>query len=259
MEVIFLGTGTSEGVPIIAQPPEIQLDLDNPRNWRTRTSVHVVMDGCHVQVDAAPEFRLQCIDSDIRQIDHFILTHEHADHIQGMDDLRRFCRLRGGTAIPVYSTNAGLDRVRSIYPYAVRDTAEGNYPAFSLKSMPAILDVEGGSIYSITLPHGKFQVLGLLFEETSTGKRFAYYTDCNEVTTEAINLAYRADLLALDALRFNRHSSHLSLPEAIDASKDINAKQTYFVHMTCEVDYEKTRLCLPYGIDLAYDGLRLSI
>ena len=83
MEVFFLGTGTSEGVPVIAQPDHIELDLDNPKNWRTRTSVHVVMDGCHVQVDAAPEFRLQCIQNNIRKIDHFILTHGHADHIQG--------------------------------------------------------------------------------------------------------------------------------------------------------------------------------
>jgi phosphoribosyl 1,2-cyclic phosphate phosphodiesterase len=259
MEVIFLGTGTSEGVPIIAQPPEIQLDLSNPKNWRTRTSVHVIMDGCHVQVDAAPEFRLQCINNDIRQIDHFILTHEHADHIQGMDDLRRFCRLKGGVAIPVYSTDAGLDRVRAIYPYAVRQKAKGNYPAFSLISMPSILEVEGGLIYSVLLPHGKFQVLGLVFEERSTGKRFAYYTDCKEVTKVARDLALYADILALDALRYKPHSSHLSLPEAIEASKHISARKTYFVHMACGLDYDNVKLGLPDEMYLAYDGLRLDI
>jgi phosphoribosyl 1,2-cyclic phosphate phosphodiesterase len=259
MEVIFLGTGTSEGVPIIAQPPEFELDLGNPRNWRTRTSVHVIMDGCHIQVDAAPEFRLQCINNDIRQIDHFILTHEHADHIQGMDDLRRFCRIQGGAAIPVYSTKNGVKRVKEIYPYAIHETAKGNYPAFSLKIMPKVLEVAGGTIHSVILPHGKFIVLGLLFKENSSGKRFAYYTDCKEVTIEAQELANCADLLALDALRPAPHLSHLSIPEAIDISMKIGANQTYFVHMTCDVDHGRDELCLPDSIDFAYDGLRMFL
>ena len=90
MEIIFMGTGTSQGVPMIAHDPE-KLDLQNPKNWRSRSSIHVVMDGCHIQVDAAQEFRLQCIQNNIQQIDYFVLTHGHADHILGMDDLRRFC------------------------------------------------------------------------------------------------------------------------------------------------------------------------
>src|SRR4051812_14518170 len=103
MEVIFLGTGTSQGVPMIACNCAVCGSAD-PRNKRTRTSIHVVMDGLHVQVDASPELRLQCLRENVQQLDLFILTHGHTDHVVGMDDLRRFCDLRDGAAIPVYST-----------------------------------------------------------------------------------------------------------------------------------------------------------
>lgn len=100
MEITFLGTGTSQGVPMIAHSNE-GCDLANPKNWRTRCSIHVVMDGYHYQVDASPEFRLQCLRNQIEQIDYFILTHRHSDHIMGMDDLRRFCDLRDFSSLPV--------------------------------------------------------------------------------------------------------------------------------------------------------------
>src|SRR5688500_2782841 len=148
MEVIFLGTGTSQGVPMIACDCAVCTSKD-PRNQRTRASVHVVMDGLHVQVDAAPEFRLQCIRENIRQVDFFILTHGHADHISGMDDLRRFCDLLGGTALDVYSTDEGMGRVLAMYPYAMaeRPIAKG-YAAFKLIAMPEVLEFPQGTIQS---------------------------------------------------------------------------------------------------------------
>src|SRR5882724_830198 len=118
MEVIFLGTGTSQGVPMIACQCAVCASSD-PRNRRSRVSVHVVMDGLHVQVDAAPEFRLQCVREKITQLDLFILTHGHADHIAGMDDLRRFCDLAGGVALTVHTTEEGMTRMRAMFPYAM--------------------------------------------------------------------------------------------------------------------------------------------
>src|SRR5262245_7944085 len=113
MEVIFLGSGTSQGVPMIACDCEVCTSID-PRNHRTRSSIHVVMDGLHVQVDASPEFRLQCLREKVEQLDFFILTHGHADHVIGMDDLRRFCDLKGGNAIDVYTTEEGMARILAI-------------------------------------------------------------------------------------------------------------------------------------------------
>ena len=258
MEIVFLGTGTSQGVPMIAQP-EGGCDLENTLYWRTRTSIHVEMGGHHIQVDAAPEFRMQCIQNEVTQIDTFILTHPHADHILGMDDLRRFCDLNGGTALPVYSSESGLERIRDIFPYAILDKpVVKGYPAFKLQEMPQVLEVPGGSIESVYLPHGAMQVLGLIFTEADTGKKFAYYTDCKEVGEEARFLAEDADVVVLDGLRPQPHPSHMTVEEATQTAIEMNARLSFLTHMTYFVDHETTEAALPDSIRLAYDGLRVS-
>jgi len=258
MEVIFLGTGTSQGVPMIAQPPGT-LDFANPRNWRTRCSIHVIMGGTRIQVDAAQEFRLQCLREDLREIDTFILTHGHADHILGMDDLRRFCDQIPGHVLPVYSTSAGLERIRQVYPYAVGDQpASKGYPCFGLKEMPRKLELPGGTIHSVLLPHGSVEVLGLVFEEKGTGKKLAYYCDCKEVSDPARALARGAELVVLDGLRPHAHPTHMTIDEAVAVAQAINAPQTYLTHMTFQVDHDATEAKLPENIGLAYDGLRVK-
>lgn len=258
MEVIFLGTGTSQGVPMIAQP-DGGCDFDNPKNWRTRSSIHVEMGGCHIQVDASPEFRIQCIQNSVEQMDLFILTHPHADHILGMDDLRRFCDLKDGAAMPVYSTPYGLERVQEIFPYAITDKpATRGYPAFKLCEMPQLLECAGGTIETVLLPHGRIQVLGLVFTEAETGKKLVYYTDCKEVGEEARLIAEGADVVILDGLRPNPHPSHMTVGEAVQTAKEMDAPMSFLTHMTYMVDHEATEAELPDSIRLAYDGLRLS-
>jgi phosphoribosyl 1,2-cyclic phosphate phosphodiesterase len=259
MEVIFLGTGTSQGVPMIACGCAICRSED-PRNRRTRTSIHVVMDGLHIQVDAAPEFRLQCLRERIEAMDFFILTHGHADHIAGMDDLRRFCDLLGGNALTVYSTTEGMGRVLAMYPYAMaeRPIAKG-YAAFRLLEMPTTLDLPQGTIQSTLLPHGGINTLGLVFTERSSGRRFAYYTDCKRVPREALELARGVDALALDGLRPTPHPSHLSIAEAIEVARDIGTPATWLTHLTHHTDHGPAEAELPEGVRFAYDGLRLRL
>lgn len=259
MEVIFLGTGTSQGVPMIACDCAVCTSPD-PRNWRTRASVHVVMDGLHVQVDAAPEFRLQCIRENVRHVDFFILTHGHADHISGMDDLRRFCDLLGGTALTVYSTEEGMGRVLAMYPYAMaeRPISKG-YAAFKLVSMPELLELPQGTIQSTLLPHGGVNTLGLVFTERSSGKKFSYYTDCKRVPSAAVELARDSDAVVLDGLRSSPHPSHMSIDEAIAVGLQISASETWITHLTHMNDHAELALRLPEGIQPAYDGLRLNI
>ncbi len=259
MEVIFLGTGTSQGVPMIACDCDVCQSSD-PRNKRTRASVHVVMDGLHIQVDAAPEFRLRCIDEKIQWIDLFILTHGHADHIVGMDDLRRFCDLRGSTALPVYSTDEGIGRVLAIYPYAIleRPLVRG-YAAFQLQVMPDVLEFPQGTICSTLLPHGGVNTLGLVFTERSSGRTFVYYTDCKTVPPEAVELAKGADAVVLDGLRPMPHPSHMSINEAVEAARLIGAPVTYLTHLTHFTDHEPAEAELPEGVKIAYDGLRLML
>jgi len=255
MEVIFLGTGTSQGVPMIACDCAVCRSAD-PRDRRTRTSIHVVMDGLHVQVDAAQEFRLQCLAHGIAQIDLFILTHGHADHITGMDDLRRFCDLRGGSALPVWTTQEGAERLAAMFPYAIGERPQRvGYPAFQPRRMPPLLELPQGTIRSTRLPHGNVEVLGLVFEERSTGAKFTYYTDCKRVGPDQRDLARGSQVVVLDGLRPEPHPTHMCLPEAIEAAQDINAPRTFLTHLTHAISHATVEAGLPAGIHLAYDGL----
>jgi phosphoribosyl 1,2-cyclic phosphate phosphodiesterase len=259
MEVIFLGTGTSQGVPMIACDCAV-CTSDDARNHRTRASIHVVMDGLHIQVDAAPEFRLRCLAEKINWIDLFILTHGHADHIVGMDDLRRFCDLHGSIALPVYSTDEGIGRVLSMYPYAImeRPLVKG-YAAFKLALMPDVLELPQGTICCTLLPHGGVNTLGLVFTERSSGRSFAYYTDCKRVPREAVELARGCDVVVLDGLRPQPHPSHLSIPEAVAVAQEIGSPLTYLTHLTHFTEHAADERELPDGIRFAYDGLRLNV
>ncbi|MDR2982320.1 MAG: MBL fold metallo-hydrolase [Puniceicoccales bacterium] len=261
MEIIFMGTGTSQGVPLIAHPNP-GLDLGNPKNWRTRASIHVVIDESHVQVDAGPDFRQQCWQNNIPAVDTFILTHGHADHVVGMDDLRRYCDLRAGSAIPVYSTEEGLGRVRQIYPYALHDRPiSSGYVAFSLHDMPAVMTfAKGSEIRTTLLPHGRVETLGLVFWDKHSGKKFVYYSDCNDVPKEAMALAMDADVAVLDGLRPQPHPTHMSVEKAIEISRQMRARETFITHTTWQLDYDTwTPILAKDNVKMAYDGLRLVL
>jgi phosphoribosyl 1,2-cyclic phosphate phosphodiesterase len=257
MEVIVLGSGTSQGVPMIGCTCAVCQSSD-PRNRRTRTSIHVVMDGLHVQVDAAPEFRLQCLKEKVEKLDLFILTHGHTDHIVGMDDLRRFCDLRGGNGLPVYTTAAGAGRIAAIFPYAMLDRAiVRGYPAFTVAEMPPVLEFPQGTIHSTLLPHGDVDTLGLVFTEKSSGTRFTYYTDCKLLPLEAVELARGSDAVIIDGLRPLPHPSHLSIDEAIEAGRSLESKRVWLTHLTHLTEHASVEAGMPAGFALAYDGLRI--
>ncbi len=259
MELIFLGTGTSQGVPMIACDCAVCRSPD-PRDRRTRTSIHVVMDGLHLQVDAAQEFRLQCLANGIVRIDEFILTHGHADHIAGMDDLRRFCDLRGNTALPVWTTEEGCVRMREMYAYAIGEKPKyRGYPAFLPRVMPACLELPQGSIASTRLQHGETEVLGLVFTERSTGAKLSYFTDCKTVSPPQRELARGSDVVVLDGLRPEPHPSHMSIPEAVETAQAIGAPTSYLTHLAHFVAHRDGEAMLPAAIRFAYDGLRLEI
>ncbi|PWU05857.1 MAG: MBL fold metallo-hydrolase [Verrucomicrobia bacterium] len=257
MEIIFLGTGTSEGVPGIINDNPI-LDLSNSKNWRTRSSIHVVINNFHIQVDAAQEFRLQCIANHVTQVDLFILTHGHADHILGMDDLRRFSI---DHPLTVYSSPDGLERIKAVFPYAITPERKSKfYPSFNLNLMPSTLPIPGGLIHSTPLPHGNVQTLGLIFEESASKKRVAYFPDCKSIPPEATALAQKADLLIIDAIReTDPHPTHMTFPEALEAAGKINASQTILTHTTSSVDYATSQSKLPPNTLIAYDGLHMHL
>lgn len=259
MKVTFLGTGTSHGVPMIGCDCAVCVSSD-VRNRRFRTHIHVEMGDLNIQVDAAPEFRLQAIAHRIPKIDLVLLTHGHSDHILGMDDMRRYCDMKSGAALPVYSNEGGLERLKEIFYYAICDRpVMRGYPAFQPKLMPTSLNLESGQVHSVAQDHGPIETLGFVFEEAESGRRFAYYTDCNSVSDKAVALAKGADLLVLDGLRHREHPTHMTVEQAVVAAQKIGAKMTYLIHMAHELDHEITDAALPENIKLSYDGLVCSL
>lgn len=261
MELLFLGTGTSQGVPMVAQSDCGDLDLNDLRNRRGRSCAHLVADGKHIQIDAGPEFRLACIDNHVPAVDYFFLTHEHSDHILGMEDLRRYCALNGGNAIPVYSTPSGIARVKTIFDYGIRPKSADGYIALAPQIMEKSITLPSGTrVESTLLPHGKtISTLGLVFTEKQSGKKIAYYTDCRSVPDEAVKLAKGADILVIDGLRPEPHPTHLSVPEAVEVAQKIEARKTYLIHMTWQIDHATWSRRLPENVKLSYDGLRVSV
>ena len=163
-------------------------------------------------------------------------------------------------ALTAYSTGEGLGRVRTMYPYAMneRPIAKG-YAAFQLAEMPELLELPAGTIRSTPLPHGGISTLGLVFTERSTGKKFAYYTDCKTVPPAAVALARGADAVVLDGLRTQPHPSHLSIAEAVAVAREIGAPATWLTHLTHLNEHSELVSALPPGIAPAHDGLRIVL
>lgn len=251
-KLTFLGTGTSQGVPVISCDCGVCTSSDD-RDRRLRTSVMVEQGDMRVVIDAGPDFRQQMLRENVRHIDGILLTHEHKDHIGGIDDVRAFNytpHYQG--AVDIYATERVQAVVRKDFDYAFSEERYPGAPLINLVTIDGdtpfmVKDVEVTPIKGV---HYRMPVLGFRIGG------IAYLTDFNSLDDRELDKIRDVEVLVINALRREHHISHFTLDEAIEISRRVNARRTYFTHISHQLGkYEEVMKELPENFLLAYDGL----
>ncbi|RYD51168.1 MAG: MBL fold metallo-hydrolase [Sphingobacteriales bacterium] len=253
LQVTFLGTGTSQGVPMIACPCAV-CHSEDAKDTRLRSSVLLRWDQQEVVIDTGPDFRYQMLRAQVTHLDAVLLTHAHKDHIAGLDDIRAFNFLQQA-AMPVYCTEATETALRREFAYAF---AEHKYPGVPEIALHRIglkpFEIAGRLFTPIQTFHAGMEVLGF---RTGT---FAYITDANQIPESERAKLQGLDVLVLNALRQEAHISHFTLAEAIALGQSLGAKQLYFTHISHQMGFHQAvNATLPAHMALAFDGLQLNL
>ncbi len=249
MKITFLGTGTSQGVPVIACDCMTCLSQD-PHDKRLRTSLLLEKNGITLLFDAGPDFRQQMLRENVRKLDAILLTHEHKDHIAGMDDVRAF-NYKSQDAIDIFAEDRVQKAVKREFSYVF---AENQYPGIPRMRLNPVTDYNftfrGLEIIPIRVRHMHLEIFGFRIGN------FAYITDANYVPEESKEKLIGVKYLVVNALRKEKHISHFCLREALDFTREISPKKTYITHISHQMGlHSKVSEELPKGIYLAYDGL----
>lgn len=252
MKITFLGTGTSQGVPVIACDCEV-CKSDDQHDKRLRSSLLVELDNTTIVIDAGPDFRQQMLRENVRRLDAIFLTHEHRDHISGMDDVRAF-NFKSEDAIDIFAEERVLKAIRQEYSYVF---AEHKYPGIPKMRLNSISDNEfsfnSHQIIPVRVFHYRLPVFGFRIGN------FAYITDANYVPEESREKLYGIKYLVINALRKEKHISHFNLREAVDFVKGISPRKAFITHISHQMGFhKKVQTELPPEITLAYDGLSFN-
>lgn len=251
MEIRILGSGTSTGVPEIGCTCPVCTSND-PRDNRLRASALIKTEDATILIDCGPDFRQQILDLPFEKIDGVLISHEHYDHVGGLDDLRPFCRFG---EVPIYAENYTADRLRSRMPYCF---IEHNYPGVPNIPLREIAPgkpffINQTSVLPLRVMHGRLPILGYRI-----GK-MAYITDMLTMPEESYEHLHGLDVLVINALRIATHRTHQSLSEALEAAGRIGAKETYLIHMSHHMGlHAEIEEKLPSHVHLAYDGLKIN-
>ncbi len=254
-EFLFLGTGGSAGIPVIGCSCAVCTSL-SPYNQRWRSSGLILAGGKAILIDVGPEFRLQALKYQINHLDAVLLTHAHADHIAGIDDLRSYFFLTG-EKMPCVLSQATFDEVSLRYHYLLKPLHEGKNIAAQIDF--SILEKEFGKIEVAGIPiqYFTYYQLGTQVTGFRVGN-FAYVSDIREYSEALIEALEGVEILVLSALRQTPTRMHFSVEEAVAFAKRINAKKTYLTHIAHELDHEATNALLPEEVQMSYDGLKIS-
>ena len=251
-ELLFLGTGTSMGVPVIGCTCPVCTSSD-PRDNRLRTSALVSVDGTNILIDCGPDLRTQLLRAGSPRIDAVLLTHSHYDHVGGIDDLRPYCI---GKKLRVYcQTDVSRDLHQRV-PYCFSEHPYPGVPEFEMHGdirAGHAFSINGVTIQPVPVMHDRLPILGYRIGS------LAYITDCKTISDDAISMLHGIDTLVINALRYKEHHSHMSLAEAMATARLIAPKATYFTHMSHGIGLAReTARTLPPGMHLAYDMLKIK-
>jgi phosphoribosyl 1,2-cyclic phosphate phosphodiesterase len=252
--LLFLGTGTSVGVPLVGCGCDTCLH-GGPRDQRTRTSILVGLPEGHLLVDTTPDLRIQLLRERIGKVDAVLYTHDHVDHVYGLDDVRPLC-FHSGRPMRALCEEPVERRIRQAFDYAFSATppAGGGVPKLEFERIgTSPFEILGARVVPLRLRHGPFDVLGFRFGTV------AYCTDTSGIPDATWPLLAGLDVLVLDCLRHTPHPTHLSLAEALAVAARVGAKRTLLTHLSHELPHEATSATLPSGVELAYDGLELPL
>lgn len=254
VHVTFLGTGTSQGVPLIACTCKVCISTD-PLNKRLRSSIKIETHGKVLVIDSGPDFRQQMLRSETSRLDALIFTHEHKDHIAGMDDIRAFNFIHRAP-IDVYATHRVQDALRREYQYIFSDFKYPGIPEVNLHTIhrDRPFEASGIEVTPIEVLHYKLPVLGFRVGD------FTYITDANYISEAEKEKIKGSKVLVLNALRKETHISHYTLREAIALAESLHVPEVYFTHISHQLGlHHEVEDELPEGMHLAYDGLRIKV
>lgn len=250
MRITFLGTGTSVGVPSVGCECDT-CKSDDPRDKRLRTSVLIEHEGNNILIDASTDFRQQALRCGLKHLAAILFTHSHADHCFGLDDTRPIM-FRDG-AIPVYATEVTWEGLRRIYSYVFEPAPYPGVPRIVPYKISGEFDLLGLKVEPLTVIHGKLPVSAFRIEG------FAYVTDCNLIPEAACDRLKGLDLLVIDALRFKKHPTHMSLDQALGYVELLKPRRALLTHISHDIKHAETSGHLPESVELAYDGLLVDL
>jgi len=253
VKVRFLGTGTSQGVPLIGCGCKVCVS-DNLKDKRLRSSVFIEHNGVNLVIDTGPDFRQQMLRENINKLDAVLFTHEHKDHIAGLDDVRAF-NFINQMVMPVYGTERVHKAIQREFAYIFADEKYPGIPQVELKTInDTAFEVNGIEVIPIEVLHHKLPVKAFRIGN------FTYITDANFISEEEKEKIKGSEVIVINALRRNHHISHFTFEEAIELMEELKPKKAYFTHISHQLGkHDEVSLELPGFIELAYDGLCIEI